>query len=150
MAYARKAGSIESALLDALQHLRPAEVEAATGTSVKTLYDAANPMTPRALSLRDAALLDLALAVRGLGRPFGTLFRALSETGDEALPAPEDALLTLTRRLGEVATAQASGDRDAAARAWEALLIAARQGHAAATRQQEGAPQIRVVAEGRR
>lgn len=150
MTYARIAGTPESVLTKALQDLVKVmpmpEIEKAVEKSLSALYKAANPMTSARLHFVDAAALDRLCAQHGLGRPFGVLFRALTEIEDEKLPAPRDALLDVARHLGAIATAQAEGDQDGAARAWEALLIAARQGHAAAARQHEGVSHLRAVA----
>lgn len=77
MTYARPAASCEAVLLETLQHLSPAAIQAATGKSAGWFHKVSNPVNDLGLHLADAAALEAALIVAGQAERFAVLFRAM-------------------------------------------------------------------------
>lgn len=117
----RPAGSIEAALLEALNDLTDRELGAAVNKSRSYLYACADNAKREQLHLRDAIALDRALATKGLPLRFLPILQ--QELGPAAPAALLDLVHGVTRAMaelgdvaGEIAKAAADGMVDAAER----------------------------------
>ena len=114
-------GSLREAIRDALSHLTPAELSAATEKTHDWFRKVANPHTPHRLAFADAAALDRALRAKGLAPRFEPLWRRLSQAEAPRLAADlVGELLGAGKEMGElsakVADALADGQLSEAER----------------------------------
>ncbi len=115
----RQAASYEAVLLEALQNLAPAAVQAATGKSVGWFHRISNPGNDLGLHIVDAAALEAAMLLAGQPGRFGVLFNSLvsdrvAQLGGERAPTVDMAAFLSASMVeaGDFARALALAEAD--------------------------------------